>query len=268
MSAIQPHRAQVFVRTRGWAGLADGLSMMNRQESFLSRQRAVLESLEMHELVGIDAELIPVLRLIPEETSWQEGRNLLREQFHNIISDQVANLGATMFFDVEKMMQTMAAVLVSEIIDRRKKEVDNTILRFDGKNIQTMPLHLTYYGHRLLTTLRIYSSLPLSRLSELEDALGSLELRITISDTDERAGVNMSDDLKQHIFEGQLGIYLISYIKQRYIEERNPVSMSEISGEFKALGFNLSEITLQLVEEQTRGNLIEEPLGHYIPRIQ
>ncbi|MGY5875037.1 MAG: hypothetical protein RTU30_04765 [Candidatus Thorarchaeota archaeon] len=265
MTAFQPRRAQTIVRVRGWSGLAEGLSMMNRQNNFLIRQKAVLESIDLLELVGIDAEVLPVLKKIPDITSWGEGRNLIREYLHEMIFQQIAEKGATMFFDIEHMMRTEAVILVSEILERRKIEVEETILKTDGESIRTMPLHLTFYGHRLLTTLRIYSSLPMPRLAELERAMEKLDLSITISESGESESVKVSNELRRHIFDGQLSIYVMSYIRQRYSECGEAVSVSEINAEFRALGFDLSEVTLQIIEDKTRGHIIENPVGHYTP---
>ncbi len=41
--------------------------------------------------------------------------------------------------------------------------------------------------------------------------------------------------------------------------------MSDINAEFRALGFALSEVTLQVIEDKTRGHIIERPVGHYTP---
>jgi hypothetical protein len=268
MPAIQPHIAKVYVRTKGWNVLADGLGMTYRQESFLSRQRSILESIEMPELVGIDAEILPIIRSVPEDTSWDAGCDLLQKRFYSKIQQQIAENGSTMFFDIEHMMKTEAAILVSEILHRREREVKETVLSSDGNFIRTMPLHLAYYGHRILTTMSIFSSLPVQRVSELESALSSLDLSIQISDSVEREAVVMSTNLRNHIFEGQLSIYLLSYVRQRYSEKNEAVSIMEINNEFAALGFQLSDVTLQVNEDHTRGHLIEVENGKYIPAVK
>lgn len=269
MSLSQPRIARTIVKSRGWAGLASGLKMDLRHQDFLARQRSILEAIDMTDLLGIDAELVPVLEGLPEGTSWRAGRKMLRNHLFLMIRKQVgSHRGSTMFFDIDEMMKTEAAILVPDILRRRREEVHETVLLTDGKTIRTVPLHLTFYGHKIMTSLSIFSSLLNQRLQELTNALESLDLSIGISDEEEFVAVIVSEEMKKHIFHGQLSLYLLNYIRQQYYEWRYPVSISDIFTEFRALGFDRSEITLQISEEVTKGNLLEEKGATYRPNIK
>jgi hypothetical protein len=223
-----------------------------------------LETIGLPELYGIDHEILDLITRVPVELAWEEGVRVLRTKIQQLIKEQIAKGGSTMFFNIDHMLKTEAAILVSDIIERRKAEVEETVLQKAEDKINTMPLHMTYYGHRILEGHGIYSTLSTRRVPTLRKDLESLNLTLNIGD-EERFAVETSDDLRRHIFEGELVRYVRSYIIQQYDEEKEPVSISDIMTEFCDLGFNKSEINLQLVSDISKGHIEEISMGYYLP---
>jgi hypothetical protein len=175
---LQTPQVTEFVKRLDWKDIRDKIGIvLNRSinANWFESQKDILQMLEMSELVGLDATFRDILMKIPKLCDYEEGRNVLYENLIDMVRIQLENKGSTHFFDVESMSTTGSSILIPYILDRRKEEIEETILAIDDGTVHLEPLWKTGYGFEILSKLgmrRTTNRLGLGTLDEMFTSLG------------------------------------------------------------------------------------------------
>ncbi|MFX1273352.1 MAG: hypothetical protein ACFFAX_16865, partial [Promethearchaeota archaeon] len=96
--------------------------------------------------------------------------------------------GSTLFFDVD-VLSTLGGsegVLTKHILDRRREEIEDTVLLKKAERVELLPLWHTHYGFNLLRSLGYNANCTQSEFSELMRRLSELDLEVKVTkDTSE-----------------------------------------------------------------------------------
>ncbi len=148
------------------------------QAHWFDSQKASLESFQMSELIGLDATFRNILLKLPKLCDYEEGRNILYERIVDMIRMQIANKGSTHFFDVDKMSTKGASVLISDILDRRREEIEETVLAIHNDKVYLRLLWKTGYGFEILKRLGMRDTTDRLGLGTLEEMFTSLGMTL------------------------------------------------------------------------------------------
>jgi hypothetical protein len=148
------------------------------QLHWFNTQRAVLESLDMGELVGLDTTFRAILLEIPKLCDYERGRAILYGKMVEMLMSQLENKGSTHFFDIEKMSTTGASVLIPYILERRKEEIEETVLAIKKEKVYLRPLWKTGYGFEILKKLGMRETTDRLGLRTLQEMFRSLDMNL------------------------------------------------------------------------------------------
>jgi len=160
----------------------------------------ILEGMGLEELYGCDYDILEALENIPPESALIDIQSFLRHTLVETLLEQFEEGGTTVLLDIEKMLNTPAAVLIPRIIELRKKEIENTVVQLIGKKltvydifmnevgITTDPmdaihledLFLTAYGFQVLCLLDLGSRTNLEGLRKIEIVMDRLGMNLTV----------------------------------------------------------------------------------------
>ncbi|MFW9798855.1 MAG: hypothetical protein ACFFD9_00305 [Candidatus Thorarchaeota archaeon] len=150
--------------------LADALSK-RFDRGGLESQRFLMSTLEVEELVGIDVDITSLLSSVEKPKDFEDLRRLFSRRAVELIREQVTSGGPTLLFDLDRMLDTSAAVLVPLIADQRQKEMQNATAYRLGSIVDLRNLWLTGYGYRILSALGAH-------LVSNEEGLQSVKLEL------------------------------------------------------------------------------------------
>ena len=91
---------------------------------------------------------------------------------------QIENKGSTHFFDVDKMSTKGASVLLSDILNRRREEIEETVLAIHDDKVYLSPLWKTGYGFEILKRLGMRNTTDRIGLGTLEEMFTSLGMTL------------------------------------------------------------------------------------------
>jgi hypothetical protein len=136
--------------------------VVQRMKSVLSKipevdwfdaQKGLLESLNMHELSGLDSDPMEILADVSTDEDYESSRERIYDRVVELLANQVEGGGPTLFLDVLKMQDTRASRLIPSIVKQRKTELE-------GLEVQTLrgisflqSLWMTSYGFDMLSAL-------------------------------------------------------------------------------------------------------------------
>lgn len=145
-----------------------------------SIQSVLLKTLGMSELIGYEGKVLDILDLIPENSSFSEGTNVLYSSLIPLIQKQLDNNGSTRLFDVSKLANTRASVLIPLLLRKRKEEIENIVIPIHGKRINLRKLHATGYGFQILTALGIGKTTTLTGFKRIQKAFSKLDIQLAV----------------------------------------------------------------------------------------
>ena len=106
----------------------------------------ILEGMGLEELYGCDYDILEALEHIPLESELVDIQSFLRHTLVETLLEQFESGGTTVFLDIEKMVETPAAVLIPKIVELRKKEFENTVIPIIGKKLAIYDVYMNEIG--------------------------------------------------------------------------------------------------------------------------
>ncbi|MHA2119159.1 MAG: hypothetical protein ACW98J_09585, partial [Candidatus Thorarchaeota archaeon] len=145
-----------LVKKLGWP------LVFRRMESVLSKipkadwfdvQKGLLESLNMHELSGLDTDPKEILADVSAAEDFESSRERIYDRVVELLAAQVEQGGPTLFLDVLKMRDTRASRLIPSIVEQRKTELEDfEVQTFQGAAF-LHSMWMTSYGFDVLSAL-------------------------------------------------------------------------------------------------------------------
>jgi len=170
-----------IVSEKGWRYVKEIVARtINMVEGNLKQTvpASFLEAIKMKELVGYDGTILDVIDLIPNDSTYSEGTEILYNHLIQLIKEQLENNGSTRFFDLDNLANTRASVLIPLLLRKRKEEIENVAIPIKGKRIKLAQLWATGYGHQILTALRISKTTTSDGFKKIQKAFSKLGMHI------------------------------------------------------------------------------------------
>ncbi len=204
---------------KAWDTLKTALLTMCRGQWF-AVNKIILQLADADELLGYDGDMIEILDTISQVDKIEDLQQKTSEAVIPLVQSQVANGGSTHFFDVDAMRTRPSMVLVSQILDARRKEFVQAAalaLRSDEKMDDSL-LTETTYGLGIITGMEIVLTDPeyngRSEQDPLREVLENLEV------SKEELDIAISKPPSRIRFSNRMG-RLVKALASRY-REREP----------------------------------------------
>ena len=169
----------------GWKSACEYLTRALRHvdtRDHLTAQREFFRALNMEELACYDGSIFDILMLLPNNETYDKGR----ENFYNAVIDllkaRLENSCSTNLFDVNKLSESGGVVLVPKILENRKQEMDNLVIREQEDRVDIATLRGTYYGKEILDALGVGEKADSKKVDEIEQVLASMGFSVCISE--------------------------------------------------------------------------------------
>ncbi len=166
-------------------------------------QRAILEELELYYLTGFDGNLLDYFCSVPTSGSFDTLKQYIRDRIFIDLEEQIKNSGPTIFLQLDKMKETDFSVLIPSILDRKRMEIESTVLFLqDDGCVDLQPLWITSYGYKILQANHCRLIPTAEQFEVISDSIKELGLHLTVTQNKSRVqlGVNMSKSMKEFIY--------------------------------------------------------------------
>ena len=160
----------------------------------------ILEGMGLEELSGCDYDIFAALENIPPESELVDIQSFLRHTLVGTLLEQFESGGTTVLLDIEKMLDTPAAVLIPRIVELRRKEIENIVVPLVGKkltvydvymnevgittesvdSIHLQDLWMTAYGFQVLQLLDLGLKTNIDGLSKIEIVMDRLGMKLKV----------------------------------------------------------------------------------------
>jgi len=145
-----------------------------------------MNTFEMDELLGLDVDILSLLSSVVDPNDFDDLRRQFSKHAIMMVEEQVAKGGSTLFFDLDRMLETSAAVLVPLIAERRSNEMRD-VAAFQLKDIIDLrDLWLTGNGHRILSAMGTDLVTSIENLEVIREELRKTGLDLRVRDFDTR----------------------------------------------------------------------------------
>ncbi len=166
-------------------------------------QKGFLEALDMRELSGLDTFPQRILEGVSLDEDYSESRERIYDRVVDLLSEQIARGGSTLFLDVLKMKNTRASRLIPLILNERQNELENLEVPILRGTAFLHSLWMTSYGYDVVSALGIglttdYSGLK-QIISSLDEAGYSLSYR-RVKSVSHQSWNRTSHSLRRFIF--------------------------------------------------------------------
>jgi hypothetical protein len=170
---IGPELARKVYEEEGWIGLKRRLLLLPRD--------VVFSALAMSELSGLEIQVSELVTIISDNTGFDEDLNNVYSKAVKLLKVQLEKGGPTKSLDIEIMKNTSAAVLIPDILELRKKEIESVVIQpNDRGEYDLRDFANTYYGGLLIAKLGIGWRVSREGLKTLLLALDKLGLSVTL----------------------------------------------------------------------------------------
>ncbi|MFQ5834211.1 MAG: hypothetical protein ACE5H4_16020 [Candidatus Thorarchaeota archaeon] len=211
------------IRSTGWPKARDTLKtalLTICRGQWFAVNRIILQLADAEELIGYDGDMIEILDTISQVDKIEDLQQKTSEAVIPLVQSQVANGGSTHFFDVDAMRTRPSMVLVSQILDARRKEFVQAAalaLRSDEKMDDSL-LPETTYGLGIITGMEIVLADPEYNGRREQDPLKEVLENLEVSK--EELDIAISKPPSRIRFSNRMG-RLVKALSSRY-REREP----------------------------------------------
>ncbi len=145
-----------------------------------------MNTLEVEELAGIDVDVVTLLSSLEDPKDFEDLRRLFSQRAIELIREQVTSGGPTLLFDLDRMLDTSAAVLVPLIAVERQKEMQNATAYRLGNIVDLRDLWFTGNGYRILSALGAHLVTDIEGLQSVKLELQAIGQDVLVSDWEEQ----------------------------------------------------------------------------------
>ncbi|MFX1415296.1 MAG: hypothetical protein ACFFC0_00730, partial [Promethearchaeota archaeon] len=150
----------------------------------LECQRFLMSAFELDELLGLDGDILSLLNSIVDPNDFDDLRRQFSQHVIAAVERQIEDGGSTLLFDLDRMLQTSAAVLVPLIAESRNDEMRN-VAAFQLKDlIDLRDVWVTGNGHRILSAMGAHLVTSIENLEVIREELRKTGLDLRVRDFD------------------------------------------------------------------------------------
>ena len=190
-----------------WAHLRERIDTVFQRMTPLQwygAQRGFLQALGISMIDGFDGDPRLLLDLAVNKMSFEEARQAIFNTSVNLMEKQLHQDGPTLFLDVENMRETSASKLIPLIVEKRKQEVENTVLLIKGSKVFLRPLWLTHYGFKILSASNMGLTTDLEGLESLRKSFDEIDMelateKVTVAKDVYEGSASLS--MQKHVFD-------------------------------------------------------------------
>ena len=139
-------------------------------------QRGLMKGFDISMLGGFDGNPELLLEKAKSVNSYEEARQAIFDTAVMLIEEQLQSGGPTLFLDIEQIKDTSASKLIPHIVDRRRAEIEKTVLYVRGSTVYLSPLWTTHYGYKILSVAPILKKLNFKGSGLMSTDLEGLEV--------------------------------------------------------------------------------------------
>ena len=189
------------------------LSQISRNDWY-PVQRGLLSGLGMEELAGFDGDPSNLLDKTDDSMDYEAAKRAIFDRAIELLDEQIANNGPTLFLDTEVMKDTRASKLIEKIIEARRREIENTTVLTKGSTSLMNSLWLTHYGFKILDALNVGVRHFGDELEEIRKSLDNLGFVLKTRKVESLETVEIEDpvvcsqSMKSHILNLIEGAYM------------------------------------------------------------
>ena len=205
----------------GWSVIVDHFECAIATEPPFSRmvfllQSDLLEFLQLEEFSGCAFDFVPILRQVPAIIQPSEIREFMFENLLRGLIYQIGNGGPTFFLDIEKMIPTEASVLVQDILELRRAEIDAAVVPFTEDVGYVEGVWLTYYGYQIMCALDLKGlDIPLDDLDRVVSTMNGIGLDLKTLEVDQAPEFANPDRIPEALYQLLLAIARGNYRRFR-----------------------------------------------------
>ncbi|MFW9850051.1 MAG: leucine-rich repeat domain-containing protein [Candidatus Thorarchaeota archaeon] len=124
-----------------------------QQLYWFAAQRGLLAGLGMAEIAAYDGKPLNLLKGVTQSKSFEESKDIIYDNAIRLLETQVENNGSTHFLNIDELAMTRAAGLVKNVIEARRREMEEITVEVVGGKADARVFWFTFYGKRILEEL-------------------------------------------------------------------------------------------------------------------
>jgi hypothetical protein len=169
---------EALAKKMEWSAIRERImTVLNQitENDWYAVQRGLLIGFGMEELAGLDGDPNKLLDKTEDSMDYETARRTIFDHAVELLEEQIANAGPTLFLDTEAMKDTRASKLIAKIVEARKKEIENTTVLTKGSTSLMNSLWLTHYGYKILDALEVgmrHFGVAIEKVKQSLDELG------------------------------------------------------------------------------------------------
>jgi hypothetical protein len=148
------------------------------QKHWLKINHVLLSTFGHPELLGVDCDVFHILRSMERPSDFEQASECLFNSLIQVSEFQLANGGSTLFFNIERMLSTRTAIIISELVKARYREtilvlheVDEQIRASTKDWVDVSRLWRTGNGYRFLKARNIGTHIHVNEYREMRNHL-------------------------------------------------------------------------------------------------
>jgi hypothetical protein len=143
-----------------------------------------MATFDIDELLGLDVDILSVLSSVVDPRDFDDLRRQFSQHVITVAEKQIEDGGSTLLFDLDRMLQTSAAVLVPLIAESRNSEM-RYVAAFQLKDLVDLrDVWLTGNGHRILSAMGTHLVTSIENLEVIRGELSKTGLELRVRDFD------------------------------------------------------------------------------------
>lgn len=157
-------RYDEIVENFGWRTILlntrELLRLLPRRQWFAA-QFGLLAGLGLQNIAGYDGPPDDILEKANDLMSFSKAIEVIQNHVLKLLHQQLREGGSSHFININSLMGTDAAIIVPDLLENRRKEIENLRLRLidsEGR-IDARVLWFTHYGREILSTIKARSYL-------------------------------------------------------------------------------------------------------------
>ncbi|MFW9933404.1 MAG: leucine-rich repeat domain-containing protein [Candidatus Thorarchaeota archaeon] len=196
--------SEMLIRKYGWKQVREWLLEIYDilpQDNDYAFQKAFFHSLNLEELACYDGDFIDIINLIPDTEKYELGRKQFYFRLIQLLAKQLERGGSTLFFDIDRLSDTDAAMLVPSLLEERKREVKNLRLTKFEDSIDLTPLWLTGYGHDVLKAMNAGRMVSSTQFNTIKKAFAEIGIKISTTAPPGLQELRLSEKFQRHVLK-------------------------------------------------------------------
>ncbi|MGY5854110.1 MAG: hypothetical protein RTU92_11125 [Candidatus Thorarchaeota archaeon] len=169
----------------GWDTVKDLLRKYTQrlpEESWYPIQAKTLEALGIGEIACYDGHPIDIIECIPSESDFNSARQVAYQSIVDLLRENLQRGGSTFCFNIERMRKTQASILIPLVVERRKQEMSEVVIRVYGEKVDLRSLQKSHYGREIMRALSLGKETDRKGLHRLRKKLKLAGIEINVDE--------------------------------------------------------------------------------------